>query len=100
VHEIVGRINGRFGSVTFVPIHHLASSSAWCLVPHFVSFSCTFFAALCFMWKMNSKLEEEKKLGGWMVRSNVSSSFRLSDLKVQWFSDGSVVAAGSVSCIS
>jgi trehalose 6-phosphate synthase/phosphatase len=33
VHEIVGRINGRFGSVTFVPIHHLASSSAWCLVP-------------------------------------------------------------------
>ncbi len=52
------------------------------------------------MWKMNSKLEEEKKLGGWMVRSNVSSSFLPSDLKVQWFSDGSVVAAGSVSCIS
>jgi hypothetical protein len=26
VHEIVGRINGRYGSVTFVPIHHLASS--------------------------------------------------------------------------
>jgi hypothetical protein len=26
------------------------------------------------MWKMNSKLER-KKLGGWMVRSNVSSSF-------------------------
>jgi hypothetical protein len=27
------------------------------------------------MWKMNSKLEEEKNLGEWMVRSNVSSSF-------------------------
>lgn len=26
VHEIVGRINGRYGSVTFVPIHHLVSS--------------------------------------------------------------------------
>lgn len=25
VHEIVGRINGRYGSVTSVPIHHLAS---------------------------------------------------------------------------
>ena len=25
VHEIVGRINGRYGSVTFVPIHHLVS---------------------------------------------------------------------------
>ncbi len=34
VHEIVGRINGRFGSVTFVPIHHLASSSSgFCFVP-------------------------------------------------------------------
>jgi hypothetical protein len=52
------------------------------------------------MWKMNSKLEEEKKLGGWMVRSNFHQVSCLSDLKVQWFSDGSVVAAGSVSCIS
>jgi trehalose 6-phosphate synthase/phosphatase len=25
VHEIVGRINGRFGTLTFMPIHHLAS---------------------------------------------------------------------------
>lgn len=25
VHEIVGRINGRYGSVTYTPIHHLAS---------------------------------------------------------------------------
>ncbi|KAH8953132.1 hypothetical protein BDL97_08G007600 [Sphagnum fallax] len=29
VHEIVGRINGRFGSVTFVPIHHLDRSLAF-----------------------------------------------------------------------
>lgn len=26
VHEIVGRINGRFGTLTAVPIHHLVSS--------------------------------------------------------------------------
>ena len=31
VHEIVGRINGRYGSVTFVPIHHLVSSCAFSL---------------------------------------------------------------------
>jgi trehalose 6-phosphate synthase/phosphatase len=29
VHEIVGRINGRYGSVTFVPIHHLDRSLAF-----------------------------------------------------------------------
>lgn len=26
VHEIVGRINGRFGTLTTVPIHHLVRS--------------------------------------------------------------------------
>jgi hypothetical protein len=26
VHEIIGRINGRFGSLTTVPIHHLVRS--------------------------------------------------------------------------
>jgi trehalose 6-phosphate synthase/phosphatase len=25
VHEIVGRINGRFGTLTFMPIHHLVA---------------------------------------------------------------------------
>ncbi|XP_024377190.1 alpha,alpha-trehalose-phosphate synthase [UDP-forming] 1 isoform X2 [Physcomitrium patens] len=29
VHEIVGRINGRYGTVTFVPIHHLDRSLAF-----------------------------------------------------------------------
>jgi len=27
VHEIVGRINGRFGTLTAVPIHHLVGFS-------------------------------------------------------------------------
>jgi trehalose-6-phosphate synthase len=29
VHEIVGRINGRFGTLTFMPIHHLDRSLAF-----------------------------------------------------------------------
>lgn len=29
VHEIVGRINGRFGTLTTVPIHHLDRSLAF-----------------------------------------------------------------------
>jgi len=29
VHEIVGRINGRFGSLTSVPINHLVRYCYW-----------------------------------------------------------------------
>jgi len=45
VHEIVGRINGRYGSVTFVPIHHLASSLVSSVFP-----SCCLFAACVGGW--------------------------------------------------
>ncbi len=67
--------SGKFLCMVFSSSDYLLDSSLSTQKANFVSFSCTFFAALCFMWKMNSKLEEEKKLGGWMVRSNVSSSF-------------------------
>lgn len=42
VHEIVGRINGRYGSVTFVPIHHLVSSV--CIL----CFPCSTTSRTCF----------------------------------------------------
>ena len=34
VHEIVGRINGRFGTLTTVPIYHLVSIKIWFWLPY------------------------------------------------------------------
>lgn len=53
VHEIVGRINGQFGTLTYVPIYHLDTRYGlmcrWCRMSH----RCSWFAMLASRQKVH-----------------------------------------------